>query len=180
MYYLGHQVSYLYFFKKLTVKTKNDMGKATSMAHRERVVSLKKEEYSFGAISEQLSLSRLNVRDIWTRYRQQGEAGLATSYANSGGRAPKPCRCCGVRLCGSRGITLAGAHPASTAGFAAATARPHPASAHSTAGTPPRAWSSRAARTRVNESGRPRPCTTFGRSTPKRTWYWPTGSPPAT
>lgn len=65
------------------------MGKATSMAHRERVVSLKKEGYSLGAISEQLSLSRSNVRDIWTRYRQQGQAGLATSYVNCGPKGPK-------------------------------------------------------------------------------------------
>lgn len=41
------------------------MGKATSMAHREQVVSLKKEGHSYGAISEQLCLSCSNLRDIW-------------------------------------------------------------------------------------------------------------------
>jgi len=65
------------------------MGKATSLAHRERVVSLKKEGHSFEAISEQLTLSRSNVRDIWTRYRKQGESGLSTAYANCGTKGPK-------------------------------------------------------------------------------------------
>lgn len=65
------------------------MGKATSMAHREQVVSLRKEGHSCEAISEQLSLSRSNVRDIWTRYRRQGEAGLSTAYANCGPQGPK-------------------------------------------------------------------------------------------
>jgi len=65
------------------------MGKATSMAHRQQVVNLKKEGHSYEAISEQLSLSRSNVRDIWTRYRRQGEAGLATAYANCGPKSPK-------------------------------------------------------------------------------------------
>jgi hypothetical protein len=59
------------------------------MAHREQVVGLKKECHSYEAISEQLSLSGSKVLDIWTRYRQQGEAGLSTAYANCGPKGPK-------------------------------------------------------------------------------------------
>lgn len=150
------------------------------MAHRERVVSLKKEGHSYKAISEQLSLSCSNVRDIWTRYRKQGEAGLATAYANCGPKGPKT-----PPLLRRAALWLKRQHPAwgtprIHCGLRSRYGDATPASVRSTAGMPPKVWSSRAAETRVSGSGRPGRFTTSGRSTLRRTWCWPTGSRPAT
>jgi|SRR6218665_1057 len=64
------------------------MAKPTSLAYRELIVSMKKEGHTIKAISQALDLSFSNVRDIWTRYRKEGEAGLQTKYEHCGKKKP--------------------------------------------------------------------------------------------
>lgn len=64
------------------------MAKATSLAHRELIVSLKKQGHSIRSISEQLDIRFSTVRDIWTAYRKKGESGLQTNYENCGKKKP--------------------------------------------------------------------------------------------
>lgn len=58
------------------------MGKATPLAHRQEVVSMKKAGHTLLSISESLNLTFSNVRDIWLRYKKGGDAGLLTGYSH--------------------------------------------------------------------------------------------------
>ncbi len=62
------------------------MGKATGLAHQEQIVSMKLEGDTLQSISETLSLTFSNVRDIWRNYTQSGSIGLLTHYDNCGQR----------------------------------------------------------------------------------------------
>lgn len=64
------------------------MGKATPLAHRQEVVSMKKAGHTLLSISESLNLTFSNVRDIWLRYKKGGDAGLLTGYSHCGKKKP--------------------------------------------------------------------------------------------
>lgn len=64
------------------------MSKATGLAHREQIVSLKQEGRTLKSISETLNLTFSNVRDIWGRYKKEGVKGLLTHYQNCGLKKP--------------------------------------------------------------------------------------------
>ena len=62
------------------------MPQAIPVPIREKIVKLKKRGKTIEAIAEQLELSFSTVRQIWRRYRDKGEEGLAINY-----------QCCGRR-----------------------------------------------------------------------------------
>jgi hypothetical protein len=60
------------------------MGKATDMASRQRIITLKQEGKTLFEISQELLIPYPTVRNLWQQYRVNPEKGLTTNYANCG------------------------------------------------------------------------------------------------
>lgn len=64
------------------------MSKATGLAHRQQIVSLKQAGHTLKFISETLNLTFSNVRDIWGRYKKDPDKSLLPNYQNCGLKKP--------------------------------------------------------------------------------------------
>lgn len=60
------------------------MPSAIAMPIRQEIVRLRQQGQRYGAIGTALNLSPHSVRQIWRRFQQHGEAGLAPNYERCG------------------------------------------------------------------------------------------------
>lgn len=82
------------------------MGQATSLLHREQILSLQKQGIGPKAISEQLSLSYGTVKHLCRKFKSCAWEGIGPNYANCGRKAT-PCK----DKAKSLAIELRGQHP---------------------------------------------------------------------
>lgn len=62
------------------------MGQAKSLCIRQEVILLKKAGRTNAQIAESLSLGLGTVKNLWKRYKSEGESGLSTLYSRCGRR----------------------------------------------------------------------------------------------